>query len=232
MSGGEPLGRPRDDAPPPAEVLPVDPDIADSAEPQARPSDDAPPPEEVLPVDPDVEAGDETQAPPQQPPAKAERPRQADVLAVIALGGGLGSIARYGLTLAWPTPAGGFPWATFITNISGSFALGLFMVYILEVWPPNRYVRPFLGVGILGGYTTFSTFAVEMRHLLSLGDWSKADAYALTSLVAGLVAVWLGIAAARRAAGLSVRRGPGRRSQIPSSPTAGPATPPPKRSVP
>ncbi|MGW7540345.1 fluoride efflux transporter CrcB [Streptomyces sp. NPDC054770] len=200
-------------------------------EPPARPRDDAVPPAEVLPVDPDVEVGAEPQAAP-QPPAKAKRSRQADVLAVIALGGGLGSVARYGLALAWPTPAGGFPWATFITNISGSFALGLLMVCVLEVWPPNRYVRPFLGVGFLGGYTTFSTYTVELHHLLSLGDWSKADAYALTSLLAGLVAAWLGIAAARRAAGLPVRRGPSRRSKAPPAPTAGPATPPPKRSVP
>ncbi|MFJ9819884.1 fluoride efflux transporter CrcB [Streptomyces sp. NPDC101151] len=200
-------------------------------EPPARPRDDASPPEEVLPVDPDVEVGAKPQAPPRQPPARAEHARQADVLAVIALGGGLGSIARYGLSRAWPTPAGGFPWATFITNISGSFALGLLMVYVMEVWPPNRYVRPFLGVGVLGGYTTFSTYTVELHHLLSLGDWTKADAYALTSLVAGLMAVWLGIAGARRAAGLPVRRGPSRRSHTPS-PTAGAATPPPGRSDP
>ncbi|MFF9768250.1 fluoride efflux transporter CrcB [Streptomyces sp. NPDC053086] len=199
-------------------------------EPPARPGDDAAPPAEVLPVDPDVEVG----AGPQtvQPPAEAKRSRQTDVLAVIALGGGLGSIARYGLALAWPTPAGGFPWATFITNISGCFALGVLMVCVLEVWPPNRYVRPFLGVGFLGGYTTFSTYTVELHHLLSLGDWSKADAYALTSLVAGLVTAWLGIAAVRRAAGLPVRRGPSRRSQVPPVPTAGTATPLPKRPAP
>jgi CrcB protein len=90
------------------------------------------------------------------------------------------------------------------------------MVYVLEVWPPSRYVRPFLGVGVLGGYTTFSAYTVEIRHLLAGGEWSMADAYALTSLFAGLVAVWTGIAVARRAAGLPVRRGPGLRRQRPT----------------
>ncbi|MFF0041542.1 fluoride efflux transporter FluC [Streptomyces mirabilis] len=200
--------------------------------PEDQPRDD-PPPAETLPVDPDIAVSAEPQAPPQEPPPGTGRPRQWDVLAVIAVGGGLGSIARYGFARAWPTPDLGFPWATFVTNISGSFALGLLMVYVLEVWPPSRYVRPFLGVGILGGYTTFSTYAVEMRHLLAGTHWSLADAYALTSLLAGLVAVWAGIALARRAAGLPVRRGPSHRDQTPSAPppTRPPAPPgdPPRK---
>ncbi|WP_127354322.1 fluoride efflux transporter CrcB [Actinacidiphila soli] len=191
--------------------------------PEDRLRDDLPP-AETLPVDPDIAVSAEPQAPPQEPPPGGRRSRQWDVLAVIAVGGGLGSIARYGIAHAWPTADLGFPWATFVTNISGSFALGLLMVYVLEVWPPSRYVRPFLGVGILGGYTTFSTYTVEMRHLLAGTHWSMADAYALTSLIAGLVAVWAGIAVARRAAGLRVRRGPSRRDQTPSAPP--PAWPP------
>jgi len=197
--------------------------------PQARDDPDDPPPAETLPVDPDLATGAEPQAPARPSSSGAQQPRQMGVLVAIALGGGLGSIARYGLARAWPTPAGDFPWATFVTNISGSLALGLLMVYVLEVWPPYRYVRPFLGVGVLGGYTTFSTYTVELHHLLSGGDWAMADAYALTSVVCGLVAVWLGIAAARRAAGLPVRRGPSRRSQIASASTAAAATPPPRR---
>ncbi|HEX5565469.1 MAG TPA: fluoride efflux transporter CrcB [Streptomyces sp.] len=197
--------------------------------PQAR--DDLPPAED-LPVDPDLETGAEPRAPGRPSSSSAQSPRQTGILMAVALGGGLGSIARYGLSHAWPAPAGGFPWATFAVNISGSFALGLLMVYVLDVWPPYRYVRPFLGVGVLGGYTTFSTYAVETHHLLSGGNWSMADAYALTSLVVGLTAVWLGIAAARSAAGLPVRRGPSRRSQTPSAPAAAPATSPPRRPAP
>jgi len=84
-------------------------------------------------------------------------------------------------------------------------------------------------------FATFSTFTVEMRHLLATTHWSMADAYALTSLVAGLVAVWTGIAVARRATGLPVRRGPSRRDQTPSAPPparlpASPGDPPRKGS--
>jgi len=140
------------------------------------------------------------------------RTRHWDVLAVVALGGGLGSVARYGLARGWATPAGGFPWATFTTNVLGSLLLGALMVYVVEVWPPSRYRRPFLGVGILGGFTTFSTYMNETRGLIATGHLSLADAYALTSLIAGLAAVWTGIALVRRLTGLPVRRGPSRRS--------------------
>ncbi len=132
---------------------------------------------------------------------------------MVAFGGGLGSVARYGMARAWPTPAGGFPWATFATNVLGSLALGLVMVYVIEVWPPSRYRRPFIGVGIIGGFTTFSTWMSESRGLIATGHLAVADAYALTSLVVGLAAVWSGIALARRLSGLPVRRGPSRRSQ-------------------
>lgn len=135
------------------------------------------------------------------------RDRQLDVLAVIALGGGLGSVARYLVSLALPVRPGRFPWATFLTNLSGCFVLGLLMVFVVEVWPPRRYVRPFFGIGILGGFTTFSTFAVELRGLAAHGVWALADAYALNSLVGGLTAVWCGIALARFIARRPVRRG-------------------------
>ncbi|MCX4749229.1 CrcB family protein [Kitasatospora sp. NBC_01287] len=176
------------------------------------PTTGGPPPAETLPVDPDTPSPPTTGQP--------ARPRQWDVLAVIALGGGLGSVARYGLAHAWATPAGGFPWATFTTNIAGSLLLGLLMVYVLELWPPTRYVRPFLGVGVLGGFTTFSTYTVELRGLIATGHLSIADAYALTSLVAGLAAVWTGIVLARRLGHLPVRRGRA------AAPKPGPPPPP------
>lgn len=125
------------------------------------------------------------------------RARAAAVLAVIGLGGGVGSSARYLLAQALPSPAGGFPWATFVTNVAGCLLLGALMVFVLEVWPPSRYVRPFFGVGVLGGFTTFSTYTSEIVHLAQGGHWALADSYALDSLIAGLVAVWCGMAAAR-----------------------------------
>jgi CrcB protein len=127
----------------------------------------------------------------------ARRDRQFDVLAAIALGGGIGSVARYLVDVALPVRPGQFPWATFLINLSGCFVLGVLMVFVLEIWPPRRYVRPFAGIGILGGYTTFSTFAVEIHDLAEHHAWALADAYALNSLVGGLVAVWCGLTLAR-----------------------------------
>jgi fluoride exporter len=136
----------------------------------------------------------------------ARRDRQVDVLAVIALGGGLGSTARYLISTAMPAHPGRFPWATFTINVTGCFALGLLMIFVVEIWPPRRYLRPFAGVGILGGYTTFSTFAVEIRGLAAHGAWALADAYTLSSLVGGVAAVWCGIALGRLLGGRPVRR--------------------------
>lgn len=135
----------------------------------------------------------------------ARRDRQLDVLLVIALGGGLGSVARYLVGVALPVRDGHFPWATFLINLSGCFALGLLMVFVVEVWPPRRYLRPFACVGLLGGFTTFSTFAVEIRGLAARGAGALADAYALNSLIGGLAAVWCGIALARFIARRPVR---------------------------
>jgi CrcB protein len=130
-------------------------------------------------------------------PRPARRDRRLDILAVIALGGGLGSVARYLLSTALPVRPGHFPWATFLINLSGCLLLGVLMVFVLEIWPPRRYVRPFAGIGILGGFTTFSTFAVEIRGLAAHDAWALADAYALGSLVGGVAAVWCGITLAR-----------------------------------
>jgi CrcB protein len=92
---------------------------------------------------------------------------------------------------------GGFPWPTFWTNISGSFALGLFLAFVLERFPPTRYLRPFVATGFLGAYTTYSTFAVEADLLVKDGHAAVALGYAAASLLAGFVAVWAGIWAAR-----------------------------------
>lgn len=126
---------------------------------------------------------------------RASGPGAAD-LAAIAVGGGIGSVARYLLSAA--SPAGhGFPWAIFAVNVSGCFFLGLLMVYLLEVWPPRRFLRPLLAVGLLGGYTTYSTYAGGVMTLLTGHAPALADSYALTSIVAALVAVWCGTRVAR-----------------------------------
>jgi CrcB protein len=120
-----------------------------------------------------------------------------DVLAVVAAGGALGSAARYGLGELWPAAGGSFPWATFSVNVIGCFLLGLLMVFVVDVWPPRRYVRPFLGVGVLGGFTTFSTYALDTRRLLVEAPTGVAVTYVVGTLVLALLAVVAGALAGR-----------------------------------
>ena len=126
------------------------------------------------------------------------------VLGVIALGGGLGALARYGLAQLLPTRPGQFPWATFLTNVLGCLLIGVLMVLVTEVWAAHRLVRPFLGVGLLGGFTTFSTYAVELHGLLRPGTVGLAFAYLIGTLLGAMLAVLVGVRvtrAATRAAG-------------------------------
>jgi CrcB protein len=116
-----------------------------------------------------------------------------EILAAIALGGSLGTPARYALSLAVPVATGSFPWATFWTNVSGSLLLGVLLTLIIERWPPTRFVRPFAAVGFLGSYTTWSTFMVEADQLIAHGHPAMAAGYLVASLIAGLTAVYVGI---------------------------------------
>ncbi|HWL99944.1 MAG TPA: CrcB family protein [Nocardioidaceae bacterium] len=132
--------------------------------------------------------------------------QRVPVLVAVALGGVLGGCARYGVDLLVPASAG-FPWATFVVNVAGAACLGLLLVLVLELWQPTRYVRPFLGVGLLGSMTTFSTWMVETDRLIASGAPLVATAYVLASVAAGLAATVLGMTTGR----LVVRRGPGTR---------------------
>ena len=120
---------------------------------------------------------------------------------VIAVGGALGTLARYGLGQAVVVSATGFPWATFAANVAGSFLLGIILTVVAERWPPTRYVRPFAAIGFCGGFTTFSTFTVEAVRRTQLGDPAVAIVYLLASLAAGITAVGLGVLVARRGPG-------------------------------
>lgn len=155
----------------------------------------------ALPVDPDLAPAEQLRG-----RARARHLRRRtgaavrsrwDILLVIAAGGALGAGARYGLGVAWPHRPGQFPWATFTVNVTGCLALGVLMVFVTDVWSASRYLRPFLGVGLLGGYTTFSTYALETRDLVAGGHQQTAGAYLLASLAAGLGAVWVGILTGR-----------------------------------
>lgn len=118
-------------------------------------------------------------------------------LGVIAAGGALGASARYGLSIAVRSAETGFPWATFGVNVLGCLLLGALMVGVTYRWPERRLVRPFLGVGVLGGFTTFSTYVVEIQHLIEAGAAGTALAYLAGTVAAALPATWLGLTGAR-----------------------------------
>jgi CrcB protein len=87
----------------------------------------------------------------------------------------------------------------------------MLMVLIMEVWVAHRLVRPFLGVGVLGGYTTFSTYTVEAHQLIAAARPGLALIYMVSTVVAALVAVQLGITLARAWAGVTAKQRGGRR---------------------
>lgn len=136
--------------------------------------------------------------------ARSQAPRpsvwrgQGPVVAVVALGGAIGAVARYAASLWWPAQGGGFPWTTFGINVVGCAVIGVFMVVITDVWAAHRLVRPFFGTGVLGGFTTFSTYAVDIQKLVDEGRPRTALAYLAATLIAALAAVWLGATTARR----------------------------------
>lgn len=143
-----------------------------------------------LPTDSDVDLHD--------PKQRAELHKPWTVLAAISIGGSIGALARYGVTLAVPPRARSFPWATFGINVLGCLLIGVLMVLVTEVWPKQRLIRPFLGVGVLGGFTTFSTYVVDIQRLADQGASAIALAYLLGTVVAALVAVYTGIAVTER----------------------------------
>jgi CrcB protein len=122
-----------------------------------------------------------------------------DVVGAVSAGGALGALVRFAIATAWPHPSMGFPWATFTINVSGCFLIGLLMVTVADVWPSRRLLRPFLGTGVLGGYTTFSTAIVDSQHLLDQRAVGTAFAYLAGTVVAALGAVLAGTALARAA---------------------------------
>ncbi|MDG9719649.1 fluoride efflux transporter CrcB [Streptomyces sp. DH24] len=142
----------------------------------------------------------ETRGPGLRPaaPRRTARREQAPVVAVVALGGGAGAAARYAASLTWPVPAGGFPWTTMWVNIAGCALIGVLMVAVTELRATHRLVRPFLGTGVLGGFTTFSTYAVDIEKLLDGDRVATSLAYLAATPAAALLAVWGAVTASRR----------------------------------
>ncbi|MGV0624779.1 fluoride efflux transporter FluC [Mycolicibacter minnesotensis] len=120
------------------------------------------------------------------------------MVAAVAVGGAIGAGARYAVALALPTPVGGFPWATLLTNVSGCALMGVLMVTVTELLRAHPLVRPLLGTGVLGGYTTFSTFVGDFDSLAAAGHPIPALLYLISTPVAALIALWTAASLTRR----------------------------------
>jgi len=138
---------------------------------------------------------------------KPSRRHGASVAVALGTGGVIGALARYAVARALPVASGAFPWSTFVINVSGSLALGFVVVWLLERFPRDRFARLFVGTGIIGAYTTFSTLEVDAALLVRDHHVLVAVLYVVASLAAGLVAVWFGTYVARISIGARVRRG-------------------------
>jgi CrcB protein len=148
-----------------------------------------------LPVDSDVDW---------EPVPGARVPHLAPrVVAAVFAGGCAGGLARHGLMEALPAGATDWPWAVLVANIAGAFLLGLLLVLVLEVWQGTALLRPFLGTGFCGGFTTMSAVAVTTDRWLADGDAARAVGYDAATVVAGLLAAFGGLLVAR---GIVVRR--------------------------
>ena len=101
---------------------------------------------------------------------------------------------RYGLSQIGTPGEYGFSYATFVANVTGAFALGLLVAACARRWPSAHYVRPALGTGMLGGYTTFSTYLVEAVLRIDHGRTAIALSYVVLSLAVGLAAAFAGLA--------------------------------------
>ena len=117
----------------------------------------------------------------------------------IALGGALGSVARFALA-GWITRewGGGFPWGTVLVNVLGCFVIGFFASLTAPAgrWPVGLAGRQFFMTGVLGGFTTFSSFSLQTLELAQEGEWLRAGGNVAGSLGLCLLAVWLGHVAA------------------------------------
>lgn len=117
---------------------------------------------------------------------------------MVAIGGALGSIARYQVTLLVqshvPT---GFPWGTFVVNLSACLAMGIVTTLIADRLVPNPNWRYLIPIGFIGAYSTFSTFELEIFRANSEGAFLVAGVYVIGSVVAGYLALWAGVMLAR-----------------------------------
>ena len=116
----------------------------------------------------------------------------------IALGGAFGAVTRHFIELWSGMLLGdGFPWGTLTVNVVGCFAMGVLVELMTLAWSPSVEMRAFLTVGILGALTTFSTFSLDIAVLHGRGETLLAASYVLVSVVASIVAIFVGLAVMR-----------------------------------
>jgi len=116
---------------------------------------------------------------------------------LVMSGGAIGAGLRYGLSRALPYSGAGWPWATFAANVLGGLAMGVLAAWILRGDNSAEPLRLFVGVGVLGGFTTFSAFSLEMAHMVERGQVGLAAGYALVSVMLALGALFVGMIAAK-----------------------------------
>ena len=120
-----------------------------------------------------------------------------------AVGGAVGALARWGIASALPSSPGGWPWATLLVNLTGCLLLGALLGVLVLRSPRAAWPRPLMGTGVLGGYTTYSTFAVDVVRLVDDGAAGLAAGYVVASVAGGVTAaaagLWLGRRASSRA---------------------------------
>lgn len=118
---------------------------------------------------------------------------------LVGLGGAIGAAGRYGLGRAVFRLTGpGFPWGTLAANVLGGLAMGLLVGWLAARSSGDEALRLFLGVGLLGGFTTFSAFSLETFNMIERQDYGPAAGYVLASLVLSIFAVFIGLIIARR----------------------------------
>ena len=119
-------------------------------------------------------------------------------MAAIFGGGVVGALARTAISQAFPDSAHRWPWAIFTVNVLGAFLLGYFITRLAERLPTSAYKRPFLGTGLCGALTTFSTVQLELYKMVRAHEWALAVGYAAGTILTSFAAVTAGTALVRR----------------------------------
>ena len=115
------------------------------------------------------------------------------VVAGVAMGGAIGSVARYFVAQVLSPTWTGFPYGIFLVNVSGGFIMGVLVELMALRFSVSPEVRAFLTTGVLGGYTTFSTFSLESALLIQKGAMVNATAYVVGSAILSIVALFCGL---------------------------------------